>query len=101
MRTCAANELENKAVSHLRQTPVQPTITPSHLHLVTSHDLRDLSNALTRGHVPVDLESKLIKLANGDLVLRSIAKSCRTIIALLQASHESFLREATREERER
>src|SRR5882724_8622363 len=85
MRTCEANEVENMAVSHLRPAPVQPTIKPTHLHLVTAHDLRDLSDAL----------------AKGDLVMRSIEKNCRTITALLQASQESSFREASREERER
>jgi hypothetical protein len=97
MRTCEANEVENK-VSHIRG---QPTIKPSHLHLVTEHDLRDLSDTLVRRHVPADLESKLIKLAKGDLISRSIEKNCRTIIALLQANQEGSFREATRAECER
>ena len=101
MRSCEANEVENTAVNHLRPAPAQPTIKPSHLHLVTAHDLRDLSDVLARRHVPADLESKLIKLAKGDLVLRSIEKNCRTIIALLQASQEGSFRQASREERER
>jgi len=101
MRTCEANEVENKVVSNLRPAPMKPTIKPSHLHLVTAHDLRDLSDALARGHVPSDLESKLIKLAKGDLVSRSIEKNCQTIIALLQVSQEGSFRKGGQEERER
>ena len=65
------------------------------------HDLQDLRDALTRGHVPPDLEAKLIRLAKGDLISRAIEKNCRTIIALIQASQDGSFREASREERER
>ena len=101
MRTCEANEGENNVLSRGWLGARQPTFKPSHLHLVTVHDLQDLGDSLARGHVPADLEAKLIKLATGDLVLRSIEKNCRTIIALILASHEGSFRVASREERER
>jgi len=101
MRTCELNEVENSAVRHFWPGTGNPSFKPSHLHLVTAHDLQDLRAALARGHIPPDLEAKLIKLAKGDLVLRSIEKNCRTIIALLQASQEGSFRAASPEERER
>ena len=101
MRTCETNEAENNVVNHVWPRTRQPTCKPSHLHLVTAHDLQDLRDALARGHVPADLEAKLIRLAKGDLASRSIERNCRTIIALLQATQEGSFREANREERER
>ena len=70
--------MEDFDASHDWPTTRQPAFRPSHLHLVTVHDLRDLREEPARGHVPRDLEAKLIKLAAGDLAHRSIEQNCRT-----------------------
>src|SRR5580765_4365988 len=101
MRTCEANEVQNNAVRLPWPAAKQPEFKPCHLHLVSAHDLRDLGDALSRGHVPPELEAKLNRLAKGDMVHRSIEKNCRTIIALLQASQGGAFREASRAECER
>jgi hypothetical protein len=101
MRTCETNEVENFPARHPLPAVKQSPFEANHLHLVTTHDLQSLRDALARGQVPTDLEAKLISLSKGDLVLRSIEKNCRTIIALLQASQEGSFRKASHEESER
>jgi hypothetical protein len=101
MRTCELNEVENNALTHLWPGAGHASFKPSHLYLVTVHDLQDLRAALARGYIPPDLEAKLIRLARGGLAWRSIEKNCRTIIGLLQASHEGSFRAASPEECER
>jgi hypothetical protein len=71
------------------------------LHLVSVHDLRNLRDELARGSVPIDLESKLRKLATGDLAQCSIEQNCRTIIALLRAAYRGVFKEAKPEVLER
>jgi hypothetical protein len=101
MKTCEWNEIENNALRHSSPGAGHPSAKPSHLYLVTVNDLQDLRAALTRGHVPPDLEAKLGRLANGDLCRRSIEKNCRTIIGLLQANLDGSFRQLSLEERER
>ena len=78
-----------------------PSLRPTHLHLVTTHDLENLRIELSRGNVPSDLEAKLNRLAMGDLSHRFIEQNCRTIIALLLATCEGAFNGASREECER
>jgi len=73
----------------LRQPPVNS------LCLVTAHELKDLADALTRGLVPRDFETKLRKLAAGDLIQRSIEQNCRKMISLLQAAQQGCFKRAS------
>lgn len=63
----------------------QPTRVPSYRHLVTSQEMRELDEALIRGEVPYDFETKLRRLAAGTTGHCFIEQQCRTIIAFLQA----------------
>ncbi len=60
---------------------------PSHLYMVTPHELQSLREALARGAVPLDLQCKLAQLAGGSLSHRFIEQNCRTLIELLEAFH--------------
>ena len=71
------------------------------LYLVTEHELQDLRQALARGGLPADLESKLARLAGKGLIHRSVERNCRLFVALLLAANEGFFGEAGRLERER
>src|SRR5258706_16085255 len=101
MKNCEWKEIDYKGVSHSWPGARYPYAKPSHLYLVTASELQDLRAALTRGHLPLDFEAKLGRLANGDLRLRSIEKNCRIIIGLLQANLDGAFRQVSPEERER
>src|SRR4051812_17889568 len=58
---------------------------PSHLYLVSPTEVQDLRNQLTRGCLPLDLDTKLAKLAQGSLAHCFIEQNCRTMIDVLQA----------------
>ncbi len=70
-------------------------VRPSFLHLVTSHELRELKVALSNGQVPADFEAKLLRLAEGDLLRRTIAQHCRLWIVLLQSVYNGSFQEAS------
>ena len=55
------------------------------LHLVTAQEMSALRESLSRGHVPADFEAKLNRLAEGELLHQTVARHCRSFIALLQA----------------
>ena len=74
---------------------------PAHLHLVTAQDIDQLRNELARGNVPADLETKLRKLALGELGQRFIAQNCRTMIALIEAVETGSFKQAGQVECER
>ncbi len=78
-------------LTHRQTRPAQD----SPLFLVTAHDSKNLAEALSRGMVPADFEAKLRKLANGDLIQRSIERNCRTMISLLQAVREGSFERAS------
>ena len=74
---------------------------PTWLHLVTPHELEDLRDELARGHVPPDLEDKLVKLRAGGLAHGFVEQQSRTFIALLQAAHAGTFAEFSPAELER
>ena len=92
--------IEDYTVSHVRPKAAQLALMSDPLRLVTAHEIHELSDALAKGHVPRDLETKLMKLALGDLGRRYIERNCRMIIALLQAAQQGSFG-ASREECER
>jgi len=71
------------------------------LHLISSHEMQSLRNALIKGALPQDFEAKLRKLANQTLLHRFVEQSCRLFVALLQASYEGSFCEASPTECER
>ena len=79
----------------------QPAVQPSHLYLVTAHDLQDLSDDLAKGMVPLDLEAKLTKLAMGELGHCFIEQNCRTIIDLVMAVQKGSFKPVEQAEFER
>src|SRR5258707_15231082 len=92
MKTLEENPTND--TSHAWPRARQPALRPSRLHLVTVHDLRNLRDEFARGSAPTDLETKLRKLAAGDLAPYSIEQNCRPIIALLQAAYRGAFKEA-------
>ncbi len=66
---------------------------PTGLHLVTTHDIRDLDEAVGSGRLPVDLERKLCRLAGGGLVNRYVEQTSRLIFSLLLAYREGLFEE--------
>ena len=101
MRTCELNVIEHLAINQGRPPVRQPALVPHRLHLISGHEVQDLRQCLTRGQVPPDLETKLVKLSRGDLAHRLIEQNCRTIIALLQAAHEGAFKVASPDHCER
>src|SRR6266566_4778759 len=81
----------------------QEFLPPEHsaLHLVNSHDLKQMELALRGGNVPTDFECKLKRLASQSLLHRSVEHNCRLFIGLLQAAGAGSFRRATDGERER
>ena len=71
------------------------------LHLISSHEMQSLRNALTKGALPRDFEAKLQRLANQTLLHRFVEQNCRLFVALLQAAHEGSFCEAAPTECER
>ena len=65
------------------------------LHLVSPHEMQELREALGRGVLPPDLEAKLARLAEGDLMHRCLARNSRLIAALLLAARAGFFKEAS------
>jgi hypothetical protein len=102
MRTWVSNIAEDRAGDYTTFTPARPrALRPSYLHVVTAHELHELRQVLARGMLPVDFEAKLIGLAQGDLLQRSVARNCRTFVALLSAVQEGSFREASPEDCDR
>lgn len=71
------------------------------LHLVTTRELEELRAAVVGGGLPADFQSKLARLAGGDLIHRSVERNCRLFLALLLAADGRGFGEATPTERER
>ena len=65
------------------------------LHLVGPQELKELREALGRGALPPDLETKLARLAEGDLMHRCLARNSRLIATLLVAARGGFFTEAS------
>lgn len=101
MKSWSHTVLQSISVSQIQPGPIIPIVQAGLLHLLTSHDVRDLRDALARGTIPPDLEAKLARLANGDLVERFVEQNCRLFLALLLAAAEGSYRGATPAERER
>jgi hypothetical protein len=92
--------LEHLAVRERGGSGVAMT-KPGALYLVNHFELESLSQALRRGEVPADLEAKLRKLAAGNLTERSVERSSRLFIALIQASQSEAFRGARSEDLKR
>ena len=93
-------------VEHYHQAVIWSAGTPlplrsGALHLVSAHELQGLREALARGALPPDLEAKLARLAEGDLMHRDLARNSRLIAALLLAAQDGSFKEASAADRER
>ena len=76
--------------------------TPSHaLHLVSTHELQDLSYALGRGVVPRDFEAKLARLAGEDLRHHYIVQHSRLFMSVLLAAQAGAFAGGSATDRER
>jgi hypothetical protein len=69
--------------------------------LVNTHELQELRAALAHGKLPPDLEAKLARLAEGDLLHRFLARNCRLFAALFQAARDGFFKDASQAQLER
>src|SRR5262245_8332279 len=85
MRNCTATAMGTPEAEHARFPVHDLESRLSFLHLVTPQEMNALREALTRGHVPADFEAKLNRLAQEDLLHRTVARHCSSFIALLQA----------------
>ena len=63
------------------------------LYLVTDLETQQLRAALAEGKVPADLQAKLLRLNQSDLVHRFVEQNSRLIIALLMAAYDGSFRE--------
>jgi hypothetical protein len=88
MKTLAVDAVVDFSVSWVSPWQGPAALRASHLHLLTAGELESLRTDLDRGIVPADLETKLRRLAAGDLSHRFIEQNCRTMIALLRAVRE-------------
>ena len=79
----------------------QLALRPGALHLVSAYELQALREALARGELPPDFEAKLVRLAEGGLIHRFLARNCRLFTALLLAAQDGFFKEASRADCER
>ena len=95
MKTPETNTVAGYGARHSWPMSGKAGLHPSHLYLVTKHDLRNIRDELARGNVPADLEAKLAGLAASNLGHRFIEQNCRTIIALLQAAEQGAFREVS------
>jgi len=92
----------NTAEEYVHEPPTPLVVLrPSSLYLVSAPELHELRVALAHGHLPLDFEAKLERLAEGDLSHRFLARTCRLFTALLLAAQDGSFKDATAEQRER
>ena len=73
----------------------------SHLHLVSPRELENLRAALEHGRVPLDLQTKLTALTEGDALHRFIGQNGQLILSLLQAAEDGAFHGCTPAELDR
>ena len=100
MKGCVG-EMNQGPINDQAQPGAQVASTrPSFLRLVTSHDLKDLGNALARGDLPPDFEAKLRRLAGDSLLHRFVEQNCRLFVALLSAIQDGSFCKACQADRD-
>jgi len=95
MKSWRSGAVENCATDQVRSVAPMPMAQPGLLYLVTPHDVQGLRSALAQGRLPADLETKLARLAGGNLSERYVEQNCRLIVALLLAAQENSFTQAT------
>lgn len=70
-------------------------LRPSSLYLVNEHEMKALSNALAHGVLPPDFQAKLLRLDEGDLTHRFVARHCRLFAALIVAARDGCFKEGS------
>src|SRR5208282_2996193 len=101
MKAMARRVIEDFTASPSCSGSVGPAFRSNYLHLVTSHELGELRNALAKERLPLDFEAKLVELAGGDLVHHFLEQNCRTFLALLLAAQGGAFKGANSAECER
>ena len=101
MKSWRSGAVENCATDQVRSVAPMPMAQPGLLYLVTPHDVQGLRSALAQGRLPADLETKLARLAGGNLSERYVEQNCRLVVALLLAAQENSFTQATPADRER
>lgn len=74
---------------------------PLLMQWVTEPEVENLRHALAQGRVPLDLESKLMTLRQGDLGKICMEQACRWFIAILMAAEQGMFPQLEPGERER
>jgi hypothetical protein len=69
--------------------------------MLSDHELRALRATLAHGALPTDFETKLIRLAEGDLTQRFVEQNCRVFVALLLAAWDRSFKDPTEADCER
>ncbi len=101
MKSWRSGAVENCATDQVRSVAPMPMAQPGLLYLVTPHDVQGLRSALAQGRLPADLETKLARLAGGNLSERYVEQNCRLVVALLLAAQQTSFTQATPADRER
>ncbi len=93
-----ASQRQQKHLADAR--PVNVLAQPSGLYVVTPREICELGEAFSAGHLPSDLEAKLSRLAEGNLLERYVAQSCRLLISLVMAQEQGLYNELSPADRE-
>ena len=80
--------------------PAAVHLIPPALHMVTPIELEEMRDALAKGRLPSDLETKLRRLAQGTLLHCAVEQNCRLFASLLLAAEHSSFNDASRVELE-
>ena len=65
------------------------------LQFLTPDDLEEMQTAISKGALPPDFETKLVRLANDTLLHQFVEQNCRLFAGLLVAAHTSSFIDAT------
>jgi hypothetical protein len=81
----------------------QPTCfsAASALQFLTPDDLEEMQTAISKGALPPDFETKLLRLANDTLLHQFVEQNCRLFAGLLVGAHASSFTDATADDQAR
>jgi hypothetical protein len=95
MKSANGSVIASCADDHLWPTGALPWSRSSFLHVVSAHDVCDLRAALASGVLPLDLQTKLGKLAGESLAHCFVEQNCRLFLALLMAAQNGSFADAS------
>src|SRR3954466_8484600 len=90
MKSASLTSIEQQMTRHAAVRPTQTPVRPDFLHVVTAGELEELKQAIVRRSLPLDFETKLMRLAQGDLTHRFVERSCRLFAVLLLAVQDEM-----------